>query len=383
MKKEVERVSQYPVGTFDNKENVFNINKTPEQYAAKSPLMFGQQPGLFDTVNKHYPKIWDFYKEMKSLDWDEKEFDYTQCNSDFKNCQKSEYDMMIRTLAWQWEADSMACRSVAPLLAPFITDSSMWAAEQRISDNEVIHAATYSEIVRMSFDNPDDVIREILAIKESFVRMNAVKKVFDELYVVSHQYALRMITADQAYDTVLLGIIALYMLERIQFMGSFAITFTICGDKWFQPIAKAVQRIAQDELEVHVEYRKCVISELLSTQQGQEAFKRLKSRILELFHEITNSELSFTDNNFSEGRELVGATSHTVKQWILFCAGSVDNFLYLESDRKFPKHNPMVFLETWLDITKTQGAPQEGDGNQYKIGVISRDDENHEFEVDF
>ena len=48
---------------------------------------------------------------MKSLDWDENEVDYSQCNSDFKTAQRGVSDMMIRTLAWQWEADSVASRS--------------------------------------------------------------------------------------------------------------------------------------------------------------------------------------------------------------------------------------------------------------------------------
>src|SRR5690625_4478005 len=103
----------------------------------------------------------------KSLDWDENEFDYSSCNADFKKANRSTYDMMIKTLAWQWEADSVASRAIAPVLAPFITSSELWAAWQRISDNEVIHAATYSEIVRNSFDDPSVIIDEILRVEEA------------------------------------------------------------------------------------------------------------------------------------------------------------------------------------------------------------------------
>ena len=72
--------------------NVFNINKT--DYTASS-LFLGDKPGLFDTVNKQYPRLWDLYKKMKSLDWDENEFDFTPCLTEFKTCPKSVYDMMI------------------------------------------------------------------------------------------------------------------------------------------------------------------------------------------------------------------------------------------------------------------------------------------------
>jgi hypothetical protein len=36
-----------------------------------------------------------------------------------------------------------------------------------------------------------------------------------------------------------------------------------------------------------------------------------------------------------------------------------------------------------LNIGKTQAAPQEQDGNQYKVGTIIRDDSTKTFDVDF
>lgn len=365
-------------------DKIFNVSKTVEQYQQGSSLFLGDAPGLFDTINKHYPKIWSLYKEMKSLDWSEDEFDYTQLKLDFKNCPKSVYDVMIRTLAWQWEADSIASRSIAPLLAPFITDSTLWAAIQRVSDNEVVHAATYSEIVRMSFDNPENVLGDILAVKESFIRLEGVKKIFEDAHEASHKYALGLISKDEAYDHVFMVIVALFMLERIQFMSSFAITFTVCGTGLFQSIGKAVQKIAQDELEVHVELDKEILRIELATERGKKAYERLKPRICSLFKEILDAELFWTsDYLFSEGRELVGANTTNVQAWILFCAKPVNKFLNLEADYKFPTHNPMAHLEDWIDISKTQAAPQEQDNNQYKVGTIIRDDDNIKFEVDF
>jgi ribonucleoside-diphosphate reductase beta chain len=362
---------------------VFNDVKTAEQYRVKPPLFFGADPGLFDTVNKHYPKIWSIYKTMKSLDWSEDEFDYTQCNLDFKNCPKSVYEMMIRTLAWQWEADSVASRSIISLMAPFISDSSLWAAWQRISDNEVVHAATYSEIVRMSFDDPEKVLSDVLAVKESFTRLESVKKVFDDLHRVSHEYSLGKITADEAYDYVFLAVVALLLLERVEFMASFSITFTICSLNFFQPVGKAVQKIAQDELEVHVELDKEILRTELATERGRTAYARLKEKIKRLCDDVVQNEINWTQYLFSEGRSLVGTNESIVINWVLFNAKDVYKFLDIESDYKFPKSNPMPHMEDWINISKTQAAPQEQDNNQYKVGAIVRDDDLADFEVDF
>jgi hypothetical protein len=40
-------------------------------------------------------------------------------------------------------------------------------------------------------------------------------------------------------------------------------------------------------------------------------------------------------------------------------------------------------MEDWINIGKTQAAPQEQDNNQYKVGAIVRDDDATSFDVDF
>ena len=363
---------------------VFNTKKTAQDYMQNNqPLFFGKQQGLFNTVYKPYPKIWSLYKEMKSLDWSEDEFDYSQCLNDFKDCPKSVSEMMIKTLAWQWEADSVASRAIAPVFAPFITDSSLWAAWQRISDNEVVHSATYSEIVRMSFDDPEKVLESVLEEQESLKRLSTIGKVFDDVYLASHRYALGQITEDEAYEKLFLAIVALLLLERVQFMASFAITFTICSSNWFQAIGKAVQKIAQDELEVHVQLDKTVLSIELETERGKAVFEKNKEVISKLAHEVVDTELNWTSHIFSEGRELLGANENLVKQWVLFNAKDVFKFLNIETDLKFPTKNPMPNLENWLNISAVQSAPQEEVNNQYKVNTIIRDDANESFEVDF
>lgn len=364
-------------------DKVFNTSKTDEEYKNIS-LLLGTESGLFDTIHKKYPKIWDLYKEMKSLDWSEDEFDYGQCNVDFKNCPKEVADMMIRTLAWQWEADSMASRSIITILAPFITSSELWAAWQRISDNEVVHAATYSEIVRMSFDDPKKVLGEILAVKESLERMDTVGSVFSNTYTLAHKYSLKEIENNQElYNEVYLTIATLLMLERIQFMASFAITFTICGSGLFQPIGKAVQKIAQDELEVHSELDKEVLRVERKTERGKIAHIETAPRVKQIFEEIVESECNWVDYLFSEGRSLTGANAELIKSWVLYNARNVSDFLNIDTDIKMPRINPLPNMEKWLNMNKQQAAPQEQDLAAYKVGAVFNDDGATEFEVDF
>src|SRR5690606_28091006 len=247
---------------------VFNAHKTDYE---NTPLILGEQEaGLFDTVNKRYPDIWALYKKQKAQDWDENEFQYSTAIADFESSDKSSYDMMIKTLAWQWEADSVFSRAIAPVFAPFITNSELWAAWQKVSEIEVLHAATYSEIVRNAFKKPDDILEEILSVKESHNRLITVSKVFGEGYRASHEYALGNIPNDQdLYNKFMLMVLALYLGERVQFMSSFAITFALCETGKFQPIGKAIQKICQDEFEIHAQLDKIVFQYELKTERGQ------------------------------------------------------------------------------------------------------------------
>lgn len=361
---------------------IFNAEKS--DYETQG-LFLGQDNGLFDTINKKHPKIWKLYKTMKKLDWDENEFDYSSCNVEFKTCSPSIYNMMIKTLAWQWEADSVASRSILPIMAPFISSSELFACWAEITKNECVHAATYSEIVRSSFDNPNDVLNEVLAVKESLSRLSVVAQALSFVYDISHKVALGIISkdSDQAYEAAILGTVGLLLLERIQFMSSFAVTFAICDTGLFNPIGKAVQKIAQDELEIHVELDKEVINIESKTERYNRIYPNIVDIVQKMADEVVQSELTWATYLFSEGDELVGVSEELLKQWCLFNAKDVYKFLKLESKWEFPKHNPLKFMEKWLDISKTQPSPQEEDNGQYKLNSVRKDDEGTTFSIDF
>lgn len=363
-------------------EKIFNSQKT--DYETPS-LFLGTQPGLFDTVNKNFPKIWNLYKLMKSLDWDENEFDYSSCNVEFKTCPKSIYDIMIRTLAWQWEADSVAARAIAPITAPFVSSTELWAVLTSITTNEVVHGATYSEIVRNSFDDPAVVLDEVLKVKASLSRLSTISAVMSKTYDMSHKYALGLVENDQeTYNSIYMFFVAMYCLERIQFMASFAITFSICDTGMFLPIGKAVQKIAQEELEVHAENDRVVLEYEAQTERGQTAFIQCKDLIQKLIDEVVECEINWLENDlFSEGRELAGTNADLCVKWVLFNAKPVYNFFGLKSPRPLPEKNPMKFMENWLNIGNTQPSPQEQANGQYKLNVMRRDDANEEFDADF
>lgn len=694
-------------------ESIFNTTKTDYE---KPSLFLGQTPGLFDTIHKNYPKIWSLYKGMKSLDWDENEFNYAACASDFVTAPKGKVDKMIKSLAWQWEADSVASRAIGPIISFFDPCPELWAAWQRVSDSECLtgdhevltpkgwkridgitvedkvaqwdyntraitfveptrvivkehkgemyvfkdgnknvsqvttpnhrmpiiypywqaenpplfkeakdvtyhggnalptagsilaggrrmsvqerlyvavqadgslcgerytgertgklhyrfsfskkrkierllmlctavnwdvtelnittreegyrtfivhvpveefnwkaktfdwfdldeisyewaqdfideikywdgnvtknnrtryitsnrecadkvstiahligmrghittlperigvlmpsgglsntkevyqvyiaprpcvvgnvinktvidyegmvyclevpttyfmvrhngaitvtgnctHAATYSEIVRMSFPNGNEVLQEILGITEAMQRLGAVAREMAWVRERGLKYQLGLVENNQeTYNAVFMFVFLLFVLERVQFMASFAVTFALGQEDLFTQVAKGVQKIATDEYEIHVELDREVLAHELTTDRGKEAYKQLKPRMEEILNEVIASELEWTEFLFSDGQSLDYLTHAQLVQWVYFSATNVAVPLGLEMDTPVVEANPLHYMKTWLNISDFQASPQSEANGQYKVNLLQRDDDGMEFDVDF
>lgn len=363
--------------------HIFNFDKTDY---GNAPLLLGEPAGLADSLNKPYPKIFDLYKKLKSLDWDELEFDFTTCKKEFKTCERPIYDKMIKTIAWQWEADSEVSRSVSAIGANFTSDTHLWGLWQRIGDNEQTHALTYSEIVKNSFDDPNEVLQEVLNAQEARTRLKPLTDNLANAYTVSHKLALGLIDrqSEEAYEAAILFVVSLYILERIQFMASFAMTFSIAKTGLFMPIGKAIQKICQDEYEVHARADLEILRVELGTQRGQAMIDKLRPRIQQMADLTLEAEKNWCNYAFSDGYELTGLDGDKLFNFTLFCADEVYTVLGLDKDKYvFPEKNPLPFLKEWFNIGDVQSSPMEEKLGNYMLGMISRDlDESEIIDVD-
>ena len=252
---------------------------------------------MIDTVNLAHPTLRTLFREQKVLDWDENEVPFESCNAEFKSRPEIISGRMIDTLAWQWEADSIAARTIYAVMAPFITNSELARAWCKVTEVEFLHAATYSEIVRASFDNPKAVLDSVIHNVEAMQRMSVIGQAFSDSYRISHELALGLRKREdiETYDAAMMATVALLALERIQFMASFAITFANANQGMFVPIGKSVQRICQDEYEIHVQLDKYVLNWELSLPCGQAFLERNRDRIKALFDDVIASEFRWVD----------------------------------------------------------------------------------------
>ena len=56
-------------------EPISYINYFTDYNEVRKSLFLGGKVGLIENLRKEFPKVWDLYKQLKSLDWDENEID--------------------------------------------------------------------------------------------------------------------------------------------------------------------------------------------------------------------------------------------------------------------------------------------------------------------
>ena len=354
---------------------VFNVNNSgwkTKQY----PLFMGEEMSLYDSINVNYKELFDVYKQQVSQRWTENEFNHEQSRLDMINCPKNVYEVMLLNLSFLWILDSVASRAIAPLFAPFVTNSELWAALMENSNMEVIHALSDSEIVRQCVANPDDVFKLSVQNEKTIHRAVKVVSVFDDLQKAGAEYILGIRKNDQdTYNIVFKGLVALYILERLQFMASFAATFAVVEQGYFQSIGKMVQKIMLDEIFCHYTTDAIVLKIEMATERGKTAMQQCKGEILEMIAEVRNQERSWSDYLFSEGRSIVGLNPLLLNEWVDYNAQAVYDGLGLSEDVHFDriKQNPLKWMDNWIEIDKFQNAMQEADGNNYALNVVKDD----------
>lgn len=357
-------------------KNIFNTNAV----YGETDLFMGTPPGVVDTIHQPHPKLKKLYEEAISFFWNEGEFSFESCRADFDKMDHSS-EILQKTILWQWEADSAVSRTLLPLFAPFITDPTCAACFSFNNSMEVIHAITYSEIVRTSFKNPKEVLEKLGEEVETFNRLTVVGEVLEQLYEAGNKYNLGLISKEEAFPYLYLGLIAVYCLEALSFIASFAITFGICETGRFQEIGQAVKKIANDELYVHASVDLYCLKHLESSNNFRHLVTpELKERAKQIVEEVEKSEFEWTDFLF-EGRSVPGLTPQLIKDWATFNAQNIKDNLGIEYTKTI-KSNPIPWINNWI-TGAIQAAPMEQDITSYVVGAIDNDIENLDIDTNF
>lgn len=345
---------------------VFNA-KNQGYVTKKYPLFMGEQLGLFDTVNVAYPAIEKLYQQQLAQVWNEHEVDLTQDRMDMLRVPKETADLMVKTLSWQHLADSVAAKSIAALLLPFCTNSELEGMLTIQSFFEIIHSRTYSHIVKQTFVDPNKMIEQTYNDIGVLLRSEAIVKAFDELESLPKDASTQ-----RKKDVLLKVLVALFALEGIAFMSSFAVTFAITETDVFQGIGALVAKIAADEA-LHTRMDATVLDVLLKDLEWKNTFEQMKPELKVIVDAVVNQEMQYAEYLFSEGRNVIGLNAALLKEYTLYMAYPIYKFLGLNFDYQVIEENPLPYMAKYIDPSQMQSANQEIQNTAYNIGVIEND----------
>ncbi len=340
------------------------FNADNKGYQEGYPLFLGKDLGVLDTINVQYPQLEDLYQDQLAQIWNEFEVDLTQDKLDMVQGNDGTTQLMVQTIMWQTVADSVASRSIIETLGKFITNSELMNLATLWSFFEVIHARTYSHIIKQTFTNPNELLQDIYANAQVLTRSDVIVDAFDKLAGVD--------TTDEkaVRKAILLAFVALFALEAIAFMASFAVTFGIVESGKFQGIGKLVQLICRDEV-LHTRMDYTILDILIKDPAWADTISECSSDIHQLLHTVVANECVWADHVFSEGREVIGMNAGLLKDYVRHMATPVFEVFGLEGFNV--KENPLPYMAKYIDPSKMQTANMELQNSSYLIGTIQDD----------
>lgn len=332
--------------------------------------------GLIENTKKEFPKIWYYYKLLKSLDWDENEVDISSCRNEFKSVDPYIKDLLIKTLAWQFEADSLASLSPNAII-PIISSPELLCYIYENMKNEALHSLAYKVIVENTFEDPTIFFKELLKMEDTFKRLNKVKEVLEKIDITVKSYSIgKEVDISTLKRSVFLYWASMLALERIQFMSSFAITFGLAENSYFIPIAKLVQKICTDEFQVHIQVDKEVLNNELNIEENFSYYIDVIDDIKNVIRDVVLSEVRWLDYLFGDRKHIFNISKNDIRKFIMYSATEVCEFLNIKvDDVEIVTTNPLEYMNKWIVIDSNQASPQEESVVNYLLGRF-KDDSN-------
>lgn len=350
-----------------------NNNNNPNGY----PLFLGSKLGIMDNVHVTYPQIAALRDKMISDNW---KWDEISLHKDARDIQdpslKAATDVMVKNLSFQYVADSVAQASIE-ILGMFCSNTEMEGLLKFWGYNELVHAMSYSEIIKNAFQDPNVLLEESKNFPELLERLGVVAQVFEDTRKLGYLYQLDMlsstVTESDLRKQIFLFLGALTSLESISFATSFAATFAVGkSSQAFDGIIKIVQLVARDELETHVK-ADLTIFDILRKGGWEEEYQAVKPQIQVLFDTVIGNEQRWSKYLFSEGRRIVGLNESSIMEYTYHLSAPVYDRLGLNKGFTVPDENPLSWMKDYLDLDNIQIALQESQNNNYKVNSVVDD----------
>ena len=359
--------------------SIFNKERKYEDGVKQHYQLFmGEELSLKDGVDVSYPQIEELIFKQRANFWHEKSVDMSVDRTQFPTLPANMQDITVLNLAWQSLGDSIAGRAPIAALMPFVTNPELEELLNYWQLFEQIHSRTYQHIIKTVFPDPEVVRNRVANLEESMDRLEIITDEFTKLEELGALYTLEKIQNHQVkldknviYGQIIRTVGALYAMESIQFMTSFACTFALANQKVLTGTCDQVKKIAKDE-KLHISFGKAILDILANDPETAEVYKENLPFLKEVMDATVQAEYVWADYLFSEGRQVIGLNAILTKEYIDYLSTTAYANVGLVYGNQSTEH-PINWVESYLNPEMVQVAPQERDNTNYTVGSVVND----------
>jgi ribonucleoside-diphosphate reductase beta chain len=344
--------------------NLKNIDHT------KQPLFFGEDLNLQRYDRFKYPIFFELFKKQEEFFWWPHEITLQKDRNDYKELTDTERFVFDTNLRFQTLGDSMLSRSIHSL-KQHVTNPELEICMNTWARFEGIHSYSYSYLLNNVHPNATEFFDSIMEDKEILERAELIRKNYDKILGDSENQDIR--------EKIFNCILSVNCMEGLIFYVSFACSFYFGYRGKMEGNSKIIKFIQRDESQ-HFSITQNLLKILRDNESEGfvDIVKKNEDKIYAVYEQATKNEIEWAEYLFSKG-SLLGLNADVLggySKWLC------DNRLRSLGYKKIwnQKDNPISgWLDSYLDSSKVQVAPQETEISAYKIAARDTSISDNEF----
>lgn len=326
----------------------------------KQPLFLGEDLNLQRYDRFKYPIFFELFKKQNENFWWPHEIQISKDRSDYKNLTDTERFVFDSNLRFQTLGDSMLSRSIHTL-KDYVSNPELEICMNTWAQFEGIHSYSYSYLLNNVYPDPTKFFDSIMEDKEIVTRAELIRNNYDKILGDDDKKDLKQ----KIFDCIL----SVNVMEGLVFYVSFACSFYFGYRGKMEGNAKIIKFIQRDEA-LHFGITQNLLKILGSEEK--EGFvgivKKNEDKIYAIYEQAAKNETDWCKYLFSKGN-LLGLNEEVMSGYAKWLC---DNRLRSLGYKKIynQKDNPLSgWLDSYMDSSKVQVAPQETEISSYKIGA--------------
>lgn len=351
----------------------------------QEPMFLGNPVNVSRYDQQKFPIFEHLIEKQLSFFWRPEEIDISQDRIDYQGLPDHEKHIFISNLKYQTLLDSIQGRSPNVAFLPLVSLPELETWIETWAFEETVHSRSYTHIIRNIVNDPSVIFDDIVLNKHITQRAAPIAHYYDDLikytelynifgvreYIIDNGSKAVKISLHELKKKIYLCLVCVNVLEAIRFYVSFACSFAFAERELMEGNAKIIKLIARDEA-LHMTSTQHMINILSNGQDDpefEEIAKECKNEVYQIFLEATQQEKDWAEYLFKDG-SMIGLNKDILCQYLEYITNIRMDAIGLDPAFPNSKHNPIPWINTWLNSDTVQVAPQEVEISSYLVGQI-------------